>query len=69
MDSNEKWYSVKEFAGQLSVSDDTVIRWIHRGYLVAFRFPCPVRNRKRKYESYRIRGADGERFIRTRMTS
>ena len=69
MDANEKWYSVKEFAGGLAVSRDTVIRWIHRGHLKAFRFPVPGRTRKRSYESYRIRSADGELFIRKWMTS
>jgi predicted site-specific integrase-resolvase len=69
MNTQEKWESAKEFAYRLDVSRDTVIRWIKRGYLKAFRFPCPARNRKRTYESYRIRLDDGERFIRSRMTS
>ena len=69
MDSHEKWWSVKEFAYRLDVSRDTVIRWIHRGDLKAFRFPVPARTRKRRYESYRIRSADGELFIRKWMTS
>src|ERR1017187_9787589 len=53
----------------LAVSRDTVIRWIHRGHLKAFRFPVPGRTRKRSYESYRIRSSDGELFIRKWMTS
>ena len=69
MDSNEKWTSAKEFAYRLDVSPDTVYRWIKRGHLRAFRFPCPVRSRKRTYESYRIRPEDAERFIRSWMTS
>jgi excisionase family DNA binding protein len=69
MDSDEKWYSVKEFAGSLAVGRDTVIRWIQRGVLRAFRFPAPSKKRKRKYESYRISESERQRFIRSWMTS
>jgi excisionase family DNA binding protein len=37
MDSSEKWYSVKEAAHLLSVSVDSVRRWIRRGLLKALR--------------------------------
>ena len=39
MDANEKWYSVKEVAGKLGVSVDSVRRWIRRGLLRAFKMP------------------------------
>ena len=69
MDSGEKWYSVKEFAALLSVGRDTVIRWIQRGVLRAFRFPCASKRRPRKYNSYRISESERQRFIREWMTS
>jgi excisionase family DNA binding protein len=54
MDSNEKWFSVKEVAGMKGVSVDTVRRWIRRGLLKAFRLPVQSNRRKRKYECFRI---------------
>jgi excisionase family DNA binding protein len=69
MDSSEKWYSVKEFAFLLSVSPDTVIRWIQRRVLRAFRFPAPSSRRKRIYYSYRISESERERFLRANMTA
>ncbi len=69
MDSNEKWYSVNEFAGSLAIGRDTVVRWIQRGVLRAFRFPVPSKKRTRKYNSYRISESERQRFIRSWMTS
>lgn len=69
MDSNEKWYSVKEFAGSLAVGRDTVIRWIQKGVLRAFKFPGQSNKRKRVYRSYRISESERQRFIRQWMSS
>jgi excisionase family DNA binding protein len=66
---DEKWYSVKEFAGTLSVGRDTVIRWIQKGVLRAFKFPTNSNRRPRKYNSYRISESERQRFIRQWMTS
>jgi excisionase family DNA binding protein len=67
--SEEKWYSVKEFAATLSVGRDTVIRWIQKGVLRAFKFPTNSNRRPRKYNSYRISESERQRFIRQWMTS
>lgn len=69
MDSSERWYSVKEVSAMLSVHSSTVIRWIERKVLRAFKFPCPTSKRRRKYMSYRISESELERFIRTGMTA
>jgi len=63
MDSNEKWFSVKEVAGILSVSADSVRRWIDRGNLPAFRFPTHSNKRRRRFVSFRIAEKDLESFI------
>jgi excisionase family DNA binding protein len=39
MDTFEKMMSVKEVAGCLGISRDSVVRLINGGYLVAVRFP------------------------------
>jgi excisionase family DNA binding protein len=67
--SDEKWYSVKEFAALFAVSRDTVARWIQKGVLRAFRFPASSSRRPRKYVSYRISESERQRFIRQWMTS
>jgi excisionase family DNA binding protein len=69
MDANEKWYPVKEFAASLAVGRDTVSRWIQRGVLRAFKFPCSSKKRTQKFNSYRISESERERFIRSWMTS
>lgn len=79
MDSNEKWYSVKEFActfGQNpftgkpdKVSVDSVQRWIRRGLLKAFEYPRNSSNRPRIYIVRLISERERQRFIRSRMTS
>jgi excisionase family DNA binding protein len=69
METSEKWYSVKEFAASLAVGRDSVIRWIQRGLLRAFRFPTPHKKGKRKRDSYRISESERQRFIRSWMTS
>lgn len=66
---DEKWYAVKEFAALFAVSPDTVSRWIQKGVLRAFRFPCAAQRRRRKYHSYRISESERQRFIRQWMTS
>ena len=58
----EKWYSVKEVAGILSVSVDTVRRWIRRGLLRAFKMPVRSNKRIRRYECFRISDRDLGRF-------
>ena len=39
MGTFEKMYSVKEVAGMLGVSRDSVVRLIHNGHLAAVEFP------------------------------
>ena len=68
MDSNEKWYAVKEVGARLSVSRDSVSRWIERGQLRALRLPGQSSKRKRVYISYRISESDLQRFERERST-
>ncbi len=62
--SPEKWYSVKEVAGLLGFSRDTVIRQIRRGYLKAFVLPGKSSVRRRPYESRRIKGSEILRYVR-----
>lgn len=69
MDSNEKWYSVKEVAGVFEVSCDSVRRWIMRGKLRAFLMPGQSSRRKRIYQSFRISESELARFIRSQMTA
>lgn len=78
METQEKWYSVKEFAGSFGVvqgtkrarvvSVDSVRRWIRKGLLRAFQFPTQSNRRKRKYDTFLISEDERQRFIRTRMT-
>ncbi len=67
MDSSEKWYSVKEAAHLMSVSVDTVRRWIQRKLLRAFRLPVRGTRRKRIYECWRIAESEIARFMRMNM--
>jgi len=70
MDSNEKWYSVKEVAARRGVSCDTVRRWIQRKLLRAFKFPGRSNNRRRRvYDCFRIAESELDRFTRANMTS
>jgi hypothetical protein len=79
MESNEKWYSVKEFAASFgmtpgtehsdNMSVDSVRRWIRRGLIKAFRFPVRSKRIKRSYEKFLISESERQRFIRSRMTS
>ena len=69
MDSNEKWYSVKEVAGRFEVSRDSVSRWIKRGQLRALKLPGQSSKRKRVYDSYRIAESEMHRFERVQMTA
>lgn len=64
----EKWYSVKEVANLVSVSEDTVRRLIRRGLLKALRLPVQSNRRKRKYECFRISDNEVGRFMRVHMT-
>jgi len=68
MDSNEKWYAVKEVAAQLGVSDDTVRRRIRRKLLRALKFSEQSGGRHRKYECFRVAASELDRYIRSRMT-
>jgi Helix-turn-helix domain len=63
----EKWYSVKEVAGILGFSEDTVIRRTNRGFLKALVLPGQSSVRRRIYQSRRIQGAEIIRFIKTYM--
>jgi excisionase family DNA binding protein len=69
MDSNEKWYAVKEVAAMRGVSQDTVRRWIQRGFVRAFKFPCRSNRRRRVYDCFRISEDELDRFTRVNMTS
>jgi len=72
MDSNEKWYSVKEVSARLSVSCDSVRRWIKRGQLRALRLPSEAPKRaepKRVFICYRISESEMRRFERVQMTA
>ena len=69
MDSSEKWYSVKEVSARLSVSVDSVRRWIKRGVLKAFRLPVKSSRRVRTYECFRIAESELARFIRANITA
>ena len=59
----EKWYSVKEVAGILGFSEDTVIRQIVRGFLKAFVLPGKSDKRRRVYRCRRVRCRDLSRYI------
>jgi excisionase family DNA binding protein len=65
MESFEKMYSVKEVAGLLGWSPDTIRRLIYRNHLPAVLLPCSGR-RKRIYRSARIRESDIKRFLNSR---
>ncbi len=62
--SPEKWYSVKEVAGLLGLSRDTVIRQIRQGFLKAFVLPGKSAVRRRVYASRRIQGSEILRYVR-----
>jgi excisionase family DNA binding protein len=64
MNSFEKMYSVKEAAAVLGVSPDSVLRWIRKGCLKAWKFPSSGNRRKRQYECYRIPESELLRFIK-----
>lgn len=68
MDSNEKWYSVKEAAHLLGVGVDSVRRWIRKRLLKAFRMPVESSRRKRRYECFRIAESELVKFMRVNMT-
>ncbi len=59
----EKWYSVKEVAGILGFSEDTVIRQTNRKLLKAFVLPGQSSKRRRIYKCRRVRGRDLIRYI------
>jgi excisionase family DNA binding protein len=63
MNSFEKMYSVKEAAGVLGFSRDTVVRVIRRGHLKAWKLP-KAGSRKRQYECYRIPESELLRFMK-----
>ena len=68
MESNEKWYSVKEVAARFGVSCDSVRRWIKRGKLKAFKMPSLSSKRKRIFECFRVASSELDRFLRANMT-
>lgn len=63
----EKWYSVKEASGILGFSDDTVIRQVNRGLIVAFVLPNGRRRGRRPYVSRRIQGRELIRYVQNHM--
>ena len=67
MDSSERWYSVKEFAGSLSVGQDSVRRWIKAKKLRAFKMPKSSSQRRRVYDCHRIAESERQRFLRANM--
>ena len=69
MDSNEKWYSVKEVAARYGVSCDTIRRRIKRGILRALILPSLSSKRKRLYECFRIAESELDRFTRVNSTN
>jgi hypothetical protein len=79
MDSNEKWYTVKQFAMSFGqnpftgkpdvMSVDTVRRRIQDGLLKALRLPSRSNRRKRVYKTLLISETERQRFIRANMTS
>lgn len=69
MDSNEKWYSVKEVAARYGVSRDTISRRVKRGKIRALRFPSISPKRKRGYDMDRISESELQRFERGNTTS
>jgi excisionase family DNA binding protein len=68
MESNEKWYSVKEVAALRGVSPDSVYRWIERRLIRAFRMPGRSNRRARAYQCFRISESELDRFTRANMT-
>ena len=67
MDSNEKWYSVKEVAAKRGVSCDSVRRWIKWGILRAFKMPSLSSKRKLIFECFRVSESELDRFTRANM--
>jgi hypothetical protein len=77
-ETQEKWYTVKQFACSFGqnpftgkpdvVSEDTVQRWIKRGFLKAFEYPRNSSKRARVYITRLISESERQRFIRGRMT-
>lgn len=65
--SPERWYCVKEVAGLLGFSRDTVIRQVHKGFLKAFVLPGRSSVRRRVYASRRIQGSELLRYVREHM--
>ena len=63
----EQWYSIKEVAGLLGVSRDTVIRQVRQGFLTAFVLPGNSAVRRRAYATRRIQGAELLRYVREHM--
>ena len=68
MDSNEKWYAVKEVAARYGVSTDTIRRRIKAGMMRALRFPYRSSKRKRIFEVFRISESELQRFERANST-
>ena len=62
-----QWYSVKEVAGLLGFSRDTVIRQVRKGLLKAFVLLGKSSVRRRVYESRRIQGSEISRYVREHM--
>ena len=68
MDSNEKWYSVKEVSAKMSWGVDTIRRLVDRGYMKAVVLPCRSGRRRRTYRSMRIPESEIERCIKALQT-
>jgi transposase len=71
MDSNEKWYAVKEVAARYGVSEDTIRRRIRTGIIRAllFRRSQISSKRKRKFDVHRISESELQRFERANFTN
>jgi Helix-turn-helix domain len=67
--TRDKWYSVWELSKTLEVSQDSIRRWIHRGFLKALIFPSVLGRRKRLYRAVRVLGAEVIRFLERYSTS
>jgi excisionase family DNA binding protein len=67
MEAVEKMYSVKEVAGVLGWSPDTIRRLIYRGHLKAVLLPKSGR-KARIYRVPRIRERDVKRFLDSHTT-
>lgn len=69
MDSNEKWYAVKEVGARYGVSCDTIRRRVKDGIIQAVNFSGPKKRSTRKCDALRISESELQRFERNKKTS